>query len=340
MSLQKRYQIFISSTYQDLQEERQVVFRAIQKMGHIPAGMEQFPAFGAEQMEYIKRVIDRSDYYVVIVAGRYGSLTTDKMSFTEAEYEYALEKKLTVIPMIHKNPETIEVGKVQVEKAAQKRLDAFKKKLSTGRIRGAWETPHELAIEVMAALGEAFDSSPAVGWVRADEIASTEALTDIVRLQKENTALHSELSKVAFKIENLARFDEEFKVKGPRLNPQGHVLPGPSGRWELSISWGNIFLLIAEAADGHMVERLIYEILCSRLAPLIADPGSKPPSISMDADSFKAISIQLRALGLIAPELGDGKTRWTLTKKGELVYLHRHALRTRLEDSPIASDDE
>jgi Domain of unknown function (DUF4062) len=69
----KVYQVFVSSTYSDLQDERKHVSETLAKAGYIPAGTELFPASNQEQLEFIKRVIDRSDYYVVIVAGKYGS---------------------------------------------------------------------------------------------------------------------------------------------------------------------------------------------------------------------------------------------------------------------------
>jgi uncharacterized protein DUF4062 len=39
-----KYQVFISSTYQDLQDKREQLIRAILEMGHIPLGMEMFSA--------------------------------------------------------------------------------------------------------------------------------------------------------------------------------------------------------------------------------------------------------------------------------------------------------
>jgi len=81
--MEKKYQIFISSTFKDLVEERQSVMRAILDMGHIPSGMEYFSASPLEQFKYISKVIDQCDYYVLIIGGRYGSTDVDGISFTE-----------------------------------------------------------------------------------------------------------------------------------------------------------------------------------------------------------------------------------------------------------------
>ena len=85
--LDRRHQVFVSSTYLDLVDERSEVMQALLELECMPAGMELFPAANDTQWNWIKRVIDESDYYIVIVAGRYGSISPDTgLSFTEMEY--------------------------------------------------------------------------------------------------------------------------------------------------------------------------------------------------------------------------------------------------------------
>src|ERR1044071_8458243 len=98
--MDKRYQVFVSSTYRDLQEERQEVMQALLELDCIPAGMELFPAANEDQWTLIKRVIDDCDYYIVIVAGRYGSLGPAGVSYTEMEYRYAGERGKPIIAFL------------------------------------------------------------------------------------------------------------------------------------------------------------------------------------------------------------------------------------------------
>jgi hypothetical protein len=65
--MDKRYQVFISSTYADLKEERQHVIQTVIEANCIPAGMELFPAADEAQLAFIKRVIDDCDYYLLII---------------------------------------------------------------------------------------------------------------------------------------------------------------------------------------------------------------------------------------------------------------------------------
>ena len=87
---EKKLQIFVSSTFTDLKEERQAAVEAILKSGNIPAGMELFTAGDKSQLETITRWIDDSDVYCLILGGRYGSIEpTTGNSYTEVEYDYA-----------------------------------------------------------------------------------------------------------------------------------------------------------------------------------------------------------------------------------------------------------
>jgi hypothetical protein len=91
--LDKRYQVFVSSTHEDLIEERQSVMHALLELDCIPSGMELFPAADDDQWTLIKRVIDDCDYYIVIIAGKCGSIGPTGLSYTRMEYEYAVSKK-------------------------------------------------------------------------------------------------------------------------------------------------------------------------------------------------------------------------------------------------------
>ena len=73
--MDKRYQVFISSTYSDLKEERGKVMQTVMSLDCIPAGMEFFTAIDSEQLEFIKKIIDDCDYYILIIGGKYGSMT-------------------------------------------------------------------------------------------------------------------------------------------------------------------------------------------------------------------------------------------------------------------------
>ena len=109
--MDKRYQVFVSSTYADLKAERQHVIQTLMEMDCIPAGMELFPAADEEQWAFIKKVIDDCDYYLLIIGGRYGSTTDEGISYTEKEFDYAISRGLKVVALVHGAPDDIPFGK-------------------------------------------------------------------------------------------------------------------------------------------------------------------------------------------------------------------------------------
>src|SRR5258708_30985148 len=113
--MDKRYQVFVSSTYGDLRDERQEVMQALLELDCIPAGMELFPAADEDQWSLIKRVIDDCDYYLVIVGGRYGTVDAEGISYTEKEYDYAVAQNIPVLGFVHAEPGKIPASNTELE---------------------------------------------------------------------------------------------------------------------------------------------------------------------------------------------------------------------------------
>lgn len=106
----KRYQVFISSTYEDLVSERRGVQDVVISNGDFPVQMESFPAADEDQFEFIKTLIDQCDYYILIIAGRYGNVAEDGISYTHKEFRYAASKGIPILVMVHADRSKISVG--------------------------------------------------------------------------------------------------------------------------------------------------------------------------------------------------------------------------------------
>lgn len=68
--MERKYQVFISSTYADLKNERQSITNCLLMANCIPAGMEAFVAADDEQFNIIKKVIDLCDFYILVIGNR------------------------------------------------------------------------------------------------------------------------------------------------------------------------------------------------------------------------------------------------------------------------------
>ncbi len=141
--MDKRYQVFVSSTYEDLREERQQVMQALLELDCMPSGMELFPAANEDQWTVIKKVIDDCDYYVLILGGRYGSVGPDGMGYTEKEYRYALSISKPVIAFLHKKPGDIPAKKCESSQEGKEKLAAFRA-LVEEKLCKHWSNPDDL----------------------------------------------------------------------------------------------------------------------------------------------------------------------------------------------------
>ncbi|WP_338849668.1 DUF4062 domain-containing protein [Massilia sp. W12] len=168
MNTSIKYQIFVSSTYRDLKDERDQVIKGILELGHIPIGMEMFSAADEDQWQVIAKKIDEADYYVLILAHRYGTTTSEGLSYTEKEYDYAISQHVPILGFIIDDEAHWPANKMDKDATAQQRLFSFKEKVLKRLIKH-WTDKHDLHAKVCAALVKSFSSNPRTGWIRASE---------------------------------------------------------------------------------------------------------------------------------------------------------------------------
>jgi hypothetical protein len=191
--LNVKYQIFVSSTYDDLKNERNEVIKACLNMGHIPVGMEMFNAADEEQWQVISRTIDQCDYYVVIVAHRYGSVTPEGVSFTEKEYDYAVGKGVPVLGFVIANEAAWPADRMESERHGE--LERFKSKVKHKVVR-LWHSASELRSQFVESLATAININPRRGWVRAPEATDVDIAQALSNLTEENARLRNELDSL------------------------------------------------------------------------------------------------------------------------------------------------
>ncbi len=174
----KRYQIFISSTYTDLKLEREAVLQNVLKLQHIPIGMEYFVSANEEQFNYIKRLLNETDYYIIIIGNRYGSVAADGISYTEKEFDYAVNLGIPVIACIHSNPDSLPINRCDTDPIAKKKLKKFRNKIMNHRMVSCldWNNPEALSTEIVVALVNTIERYPRPGWERVISYENSDSL--------------------------------------------------------------------------------------------------------------------------------------------------------------------
>jgi Domain of unknown function (DUF4062) len=215
----KKLQIFVSSTYLDLKDERQKAVEGILRAGHIPAGMELFNAASKSQWQVIEEWIKESDILMLILGGKYGSIEPETgKSYTQLEYEFAIKHQIPVFAivlndqyLINKKSANInlEVFERDVNEPNEEKYNEFKKLVLSNLVKFV-ENISEIATEVSYSLQEFVRKDKTEynfrGWVRGTE------------LEQENQVLIANQNKKLFEMDEallsevINKIEQEFFI--------------------------------------------------------------------------------------------------------------------------------
>jgi polyhydroxyalkanoate synthesis regulator phasin len=330
--MEKRYQVFVSSTYLDLVDERAEIMQALLELDCMPAGMELFPAANDEQWSWIKKVIKESDYYIVVIGGRYGSISESTgLSYTEMEYRYAVEIGIPVIGFIHENPSAIPFGKTEKDNDSQLKLAEFKTFVQR-KLCKSYSNSADLGAKVSRSLTQLIKQYPTPGWVRANYL-SEDTAKEILALRKQIEDLQEKLRRAGSEepsgIDELAKGEDSFEIhfvfetKLPRTgkNKSSYWVKGEEHPDKIITTWNEIFITIAPdliVTQNHWyIQEKINSFLFTKISKRIekAFPGQRLDKVSIVSKDYDLIIVQLRALKLI--NCTDEGLDWILTPYGD-----------------------
>lgn len=341
--MDKIYQVFVSSTFTDLQEERKEVMQALLELDCMPAGMELFPASNDDQWTLIKRVIDACDYYLLIIGGRYGSTNEKGISYTQMEFEYALETGKPIISFLPKNPENIPSGKCDKDTEKQQKLEKFKD-LAQKKLVKYWDSPENLGSVVSRSMIRLIKDFPAEGWVRVGSAVDEKSVKEIARLQRENVELQDRLKSIAFEApkgsETLSQGDDVVAVSFSFNAWHSKKEKLFTMFQSIDCTWNDLFIAVAPYLINEGLERkmlvalnlFIQEKSEEALEKVIQKGFSNFSKFEIDANAFNIIKVQFRALGLIClsekkRQVSDKGTYWKLTPYGDTIMTQLLAIR-------------
>lgn len=203
--MKKKLQVFISSTFTDLIDERQAAVQAVLKAGHIPAGMELFKSADESQKETIKRWIDESDVYILILGGRYGSIDEETgKSYTHWEYDYAGEVGKERFAIVITEEASRQKGQANLDFIERKNFTKYEefRKLVLSKISTFFSDERDIKLAIHEKLPEYHGRDDLHGWVSGKEVPDVKGIMDEnKRLMKENTTLEKQNAKI--NIENI-----------------------------------------------------------------------------------------------------------------------------------------
>lgn len=332
MAYVTRYQVFLSSTFTDLKEERAEVIQALWELDCIPTGMEAFLASNISQWEIITRVIDQCDYYMLIIGGRYGSLTSEGVSYTEKEYNYAKSTGMPVLAFVHGRPEQIAVGKTEADEALRAKLKVFRERVMKEHPIREWTTAHQLGSIASRSLVQEIKRSPRPGWIRNDGTSRVALLERVDALSQENAALRGKLSAnnaSSIPLDQLASGSDETTLSGTATAyTKYQTLDGTTVTWSAEVSWNTIFANVGPSLQNEGTQSDIARELRRFIVRDPSYPFARPKvgDTSVANEHVSRVIIQLRALGLIEKGtrkrgINDKASYWKLTEAGDRLLV-------------------
>lgn len=317
----KKFQIFISSTFEDLKQERDQVMKAILEIGHIPVGMEMFSAADEEQWQIITRQIEEVDYYLVIAAHRYGSIAADGLGYTEKEYDYAKSIGIPTIGFVINEDAQWDNKHIDKDPKKIELMRSFKEKIKSKMVN-FWSNKDELNAKVIASLTKTFTSYPRDGWVRSSQAShiSPETINEISRLSSENADLRKKL-ELFEKNKKINEYSEILNILEHNIK-NIHLYSETENNW---INQGTksllfIFERIAEIAENEANDAGIN----TQIKLSIPDPeGHQIRKVTaLPKNHISSWIADLCSLDLIAVSkkkhpVSDKNLYWTLSQKGK-----------------------
>jgi len=143
--------IFISSTYEDLKEERKEAIRYIDRIGHAVA-MEKFFASNHQSKDVCLGKLQECDAVILILGFKYGSVDkVEGISFTEIEYNTVKTLGLPVFMFLKQSPDG-NWRPDEFDSERESKLLSLKSRLDSERFRVPFTNPQELSTEIAGAI--------------------------------------------------------------------------------------------------------------------------------------------------------------------------------------------
>lgn len=329
-----KHQVFVSSTYRDLIDERKEVIHALLELDCIPAGMELFPATDEDAWSLITEVIDGCDYYILILAGKYGSTNKDGIGYTEMEFDYAISQDKPVLCFVHESIENLPSSKVESSDMGKERLESFRKKAQEKHCK-FWSTAHDLGGKVSRSLVQLKKKHPSEGWVPGRYAADQKMLSELDKLRARVAELEYEALTTKDSpppdFDDLVGGGDKFKLSYQLFiddkNNKEEIL--------LSVSWDKLFSYCGAALSGECTTEELGEkmkLAFWHAVPIKIEKFNSYNTFPLYYVAEDQIRVQFQALGLMEPgtkkrAVSDTKTYWKLTPFGEKYLIQIRALR-------------
>ena len=152
--------IYLSSTWADLVEHREAVYRALRQMRHDVLAMEDYGAADDRPLDRCLTDVAASDVYVGIFAWRYGFVPEgESRAITHLEYDHAGSAGLPRLVFLAAEDAPWPPNRMDADLGAVRRLRA---RLQLDHVVSFFDSPDDLARSVSVAVANTLETARAV----------------------------------------------------------------------------------------------------------------------------------------------------------------------------------
>ena len=179
--LDKRYQVFITTSGKEMQPERMVVSQTLIGMGFFSWGLEQRTPLSTA---FARRQIDDCDYVLLLLGSQYGEQSVSGVGYMHLEYIYAVTKQKPIIVFMHENPQARDNELQEQQPALKAKFEDFRQQLQKEVEQVvSYRTLRDLELAVRSYMPQMLERNPVVGWVRPQNIQTLQDEIDQLKSQ-------------------------------------------------------------------------------------------------------------------------------------------------------------
>ena len=189
--LDKRYQVFISTSGAEMQPERVILAQTLVGMGFFSWGLEQRTPLSTA---FARRQIDDCDYVLLLLGSQYGEQSVSGVGYMHLEYIYAVTKQKPIIVFMHEDPDARDPALHDEKPELLEKFKEFRKLLQQEVDQVfSYRTLRDLELAVRFNMSQMLERYPTSGCVRPQ---NTQALHDeIERLKSKLRQLETDVGQ-------------------------------------------------------------------------------------------------------------------------------------------------
>lgn len=179
--LDKRYQVFITTSGKEMQPERVIASQTLIGMGFFSWGLEQRTPMSTA---FARRQIDDCDYVLLLLGSQYGERSVSGVSYLHLEYIYAVTKQKPIIVFIHDDPDSREDGLQEITPELKNRFHEFRNQLQKEVEQVvSYHSLRDLELAIRSYLPQMLERYPVAGWIRPHSIQTLQDQIDHLKSQ-------------------------------------------------------------------------------------------------------------------------------------------------------------